>query len=455
MTELAIVVLAAGAGTRMKSARPKVLHGLAGKPMLMHVLDNARQLKPKRLIVVIAPGQDDVAALAAPAIVAIQAQPRGTGHAVKAARQALKGFTGDVVVIYGDTPLLRAATIRRLVNRRRSARAAVAVLGFRPQDPTPYGRFIVAGPGKLDGIVETRDASAAQRRIGLCNSGVMAIQGAALFGLLDRIGNRNAKREYYLTDLVGAARSAGKICAYIEGDAGELQGINSRAELAMVEAALQQQLRSRALEQGVTMLDPNSVFLSHDTKFGRDVSLGPSLYFGPGVRVADNVSILGYCHIEGARIGRGARIGPFARIRAASTVGAQAHIGNFVELKNTVMDEGAKANHLAYLGDATIGTAANIGAGFVAVNYDGFGKYRTQVGAGAFIGSNASLVAPVRIGAGAIVGAGSVIVRDVPAQAVALGRADQQLRFGAAPRLRARKQAQAAAAKAAAKRAAK
>jgi bifunctional UDP-N-acetylglucosamine pyrophosphorylase/glucosamine-1-phosphate N-acetyltransferase len=440
-----VVILAAGAGTRMRSALPKVLHPVAGRPMVAHVVATAEALKPARLVVVVGPGQEDVAAAVAPHPIAIQAQPRGTGDAVKAARAHLKDV-GEVLVLYGDTPLLTAATLRRLLAARRRRKAAVAVLGFRPADPSPYGRFVTDG-GLLQRIVESKDASAEERKIGLCNAGVMAIDGGLALKLLDRLRNDNAKREYYLTDLVMLARKAGRDCGFIEGEAAELQGINSRAELAMVEAAMQTRLRLAAMENGATLQDPATVYFSADTRLGRDVTIGPNVLFGAGVVIADNVTIRGFCHIEGARIAAGAIVGPFARLRPGTTLGENVHIGNFVEVKASALGKGAKANHLAYVGDASVGAKVNIGAGVITVNYDGFGKYRTEIGDGAFVGSNASLIAPVKIGTGAIVGAGSVIARDVPRETVALERTAQSMREGGAPRLRARNKARAEAAK--------
>jgi bifunctional UDP-N-acetylglucosamine pyrophosphorylase/glucosamine-1-phosphate N-acetyltransferase len=442
---LTVVILAAGAGTRMRSALPKVLHGVAGRPMVAHVVATAAALKPARLVVVVGPGQEAVAAAVAPHATAVQAQPRGTGDAVKAARAHLKD-AGEVLVLYGDTPILTAATLRRLLTARRRRKAAVAVLGFRPADPSPYGRFVTEG-GSLLRIVESREAGAAERKIGLCNAGVMAIEGSLALKLLDRLRNDNSKREYYLTDLVALARKAGHDCAFVEGEVDELQGINSRAELAMAEAAMQKRLRLAAMENGATLQDPESVYFSSDTRLGRDVTVGPNVTFGPGVSVADNVTIRGFCHIEGARIAVGAIVGPFARLRPGTVLGEDVHVGNFVEVKASTLGKGAKANHLAYVGDATVGARVNVGAGVITVNYDGFGKYRTEIGDNVFVGSNASLIAPVKVGAGAIVGAGSVIARDVPAETVAVERSAQSMREGAAPRLRARNKARAEAAK--------
>jgi bifunctional UDP-N-acetylglucosamine pyrophosphorylase / glucosamine-1-phosphate N-acetyltransferase len=443
---IAVVVLAAGAGTRMKSAIPKVLHPLAGWPMLRHVLENVSRLRPAQVVGVVAPGAKDVAAAFAPHPTAVQRRPHGTGDATKAALGALRGHRGPVLVVYADAPLLTTATLQRLVAACRKAKAAVGVLGFIAHDPTPYGRLIMHR-GALEKIVESRDADESEKAVDFCNSGVMCLDGALIAALLGAIRNDNVKSEFYLTDVVAIARAAGHTAIAVEGEEAEFQGINSRAELAVAERTLQQRLRAAAFEAGVSMTDPDTVWLSADTRLSADVTIGPNVRFGPGVTLASNVEIMAFCDIEGVRIGRGARIGPFARIRPGSDVAEDVHIGNFVELKATRMARGAKANHLAYLGDSDIGAASNIGAGTIAVNYDGYGKHRTVVGAEAFIGSNSSLVAPVRIGRGANVTAGSVITGDVPAGAMAFGRARQVTKKGRAAPLRAKLKARAAAAK--------
>jgi len=445
-TSLAVVVLAAGAGTRMKSALPKVLHPLAGWPMIRHVLGNVGKLRPACVIGVIAPGSKAVAQAFSPHPTVIQAKPLGTGHAAKAALTALKGHVGPVLVVFGDAPLVTAVSMKRLVAACARKKASVGVLGFRARDPSPYGRLVVGSDGGLEKIVESRDCSNEESRIDLCNSGVMCIDGTRLAGLLGALCNANAKREFYLTEVVALARAEGLHAIAIEGDEEEFQGINSRAELAAAEGALQRRLRAAAFEAGVSMIAPDTVWLSADTRLSADVSIGPNVRIGPGVSIASDVEIKGFCDIEGARIGRGAIIGPFARIRPGSRIGENAHIGNFVELKATIMGQGAKANHLAYLGDADIGAGSNIGAGTIFVNYDGFGKYRSSVGVDAFIGSNSSLVAPLRIGRGANVTAGSVITEDVPADGVAFGRARQITKGGRAAALRAKLTARAAAA---------
>jgi bifunctional UDP-N-acetylglucosamine pyrophosphorylase/glucosamine-1-phosphate N-acetyltransferase len=448
---IAVVVLAAGAGTRMKSALPKVLHPLAGWPMVRHVLENAERLKPSRIVGVVSPGAREVAAAFAPHPTVVQRKPRGTGDAAKAALPALRGHRGPVLVVFGDAPLITTVTLRRLVEACREAKAAVGVLGFVARDPTPYGRLITRR-GMLEKIVESRDADETEKVVDFCNSGVMCLDGALIGSLLGAIRNDNVKSEFYITDVVGIARAAGHAAIAVEGDEAEFRGINSRGELAIAEKAIQQRLRAAALEAGVSMVDPDTVWLAADTRFEADVSLGPNVRFGTGVSVGSGTEILAFCDIEGVRIGRGARIGPFSRIRPGSDVADEVHIGNFVELKATRMGRGAKANHLAYLGDTDIGQASNIGAGTIAVNYDGYGKSRTVIGADAFVGSNSSLIAPVRIGRGANVTAGSVITDDVPAGALAFGRARQVTKKGRAAALRAKLKSRAAAAKRAKKK---
>jgi bifunctional UDP-N-acetylglucosamine pyrophosphorylase/glucosamine-1-phosphate N-acetyltransferase len=448
---VAVVVLAAGAGTRMKSAVPKVLHPLAGWPMVRHVLDNVARLKPARVVGVVAPGARDVAAAFAPHPTAVQKKPLGTGDATKAALGALKGHTGPVLVVYADAPLITTETLKFLVDACRREKAAVGVLGFVASDPSPYGRLIVQ-EGMLEKIVESHETDTAEKAVDLCNSGVMCLDGALIADILGAIRNDNKKGEFYLTDAVGVARAAGHRAIAVEGDEEEFQGVNSRLELSVAERVLQWRLRVKAMLGGVTMTDPDTVWLAADTKLANDVTIGPNVRFGPGVSVASNVEIKGFCDIEGARIGKGAIIGPFARIRPGSDVAEDVHIGNFVELKATKMGRGAKANHLAYLGDSDIGAASNIGAGTIAVNYDGYGKHRTVIGADVFIGSNSALVAPLRIGKGANVTAGSVITEDVPADALVFGRARQVTKKGRASLLRAKLKARAAAAKRAKKK---
>jgi bifunctional UDP-N-acetylglucosamine pyrophosphorylase/glucosamine-1-phosphate N-acetyltransferase len=439
MNSLAVIVLAAGDGTRMKSARPKVLHQIAHQPMLRHVLDAVAPLRPQRTLVVIGREMAAVAAAAAPAETVVQAPPLGTGHAVKTALAALGEFAGDVLVLVGDAALITTETLASLIaERRRAPQAAVAVLGMRPPDPGAYGRLVLATDGSLEAIIEAREASPGQRAITLCNSGVIVFEGRYAPDLVDAIGNKNAKREYYLTDVVAIARKRGLLCRTIEASAEELLGVNSRPELAVAEATMQQRLRAKHMAAGVTLIDPTTVYFSADTAIGRDTVIEPSVVFGPGVRVGEGVEIRAMSHITGATIGDGAIVGPFARLRPGTELGPRVHVGNFVELKAVRLGEGSKANHLTYIGDAVVGREVNIGAGTITCNYDGFLKHETRIEDGAFIGSNAALVAPVTIGANAIVGAGSVITRDVPADALALGRGEQVEKPGAARALRAR-----------------
>jgi bifunctional UDP-N-acetylglucosamine pyrophosphorylase/glucosamine-1-phosphate N-acetyltransferase len=438
---LAAVILAAGKGTRMKSVLPKVLHLVAGRPLIGHVLAALEPLQPAAEIVVVGRGMDALAEAVSPRRVVVQDPQLGTGHAVLAARGAIGEFPGDVLILYADTPLVTTATLRRLAAALHDrGEAAVAVLGFRPHDPGEYGRLVVdPTTDELLAIVEARDAPPEVRALTLCNAGAMAVAGPQLFELLGGLGNENTKREYYLTDIVAAARARGLAATVVEvEDEDEVLGVNSPAELAAAEAALQRRLRRRWMEEGVTLLDPDSVFLSVDTVLAPDVSIGPYVVFGPGVTVGEGARIHAFCHIAGATIARGASVGPFARLRPGARLGEGAHIGNFVEVKNTVLGAGAKANHLTYLGDAVVGDDANIGAGTITCNYDGFEKHETRIGAGAFIGSNTSLVAPVEIGEGAVVGAGSVITEDVSADALAVARGRQEERAGWARRRRAR-----------------
>jgi bifunctional UDP-N-acetylglucosamine pyrophosphorylase/glucosamine-1-phosphate N-acetyltransferase len=440
---LAVVVLAAGLGTRMKSALPKVMHPIAGRPMLQQVLATVGTLAPERTVVIIGEEMAAVAKAAAPHPTVVQ-QPRlGTGHAVMAARDALAGFAGTVLVCYGDTPLLTLDTLKRMLAARAADPApAVVVLGFRPDDPGAYGRLIVDATGGLQAIVEAKDATPQQLAVPLCNSGVIAVDGEVLFRLLDRTDNRNAKGEYYLTDIIALARADGLACSVVDGAAEELIGINSRADLALAERVAQQRLRAAAMAEGATLIDPDTVYFSWDTRLGRDVTVGPNVVFASGVSVGDGVEIRAFCHLEAVTVAAGAQIGPFARLRPGAAIGEGAHIGNFVEIKNATVATGAKVNHLTYIGDADIGADANIGAGTITCNYDGFFKERTVIGAGAFIGSNTSLVAPVSIGAGAITGAGSVIVRDVGDDALALTRGPHTEKPGWAAQFRARRRAE-------------
>jgi bifunctional UDP-N-acetylglucosamine pyrophosphorylase/glucosamine-1-phosphate N-acetyltransferase len=431
------IILAAGEGTRMRSKKPKVLHEVAGRAMIAHVLDTVRTLDPAETIVVLGPGMDAVATAVAPATVAIQAEARGTGHAVQAAEKALTVEADTVLVLFGDTPLVRAETLEPLLAARKGG-AGVVIAGFRPVDPSPYGRLVEDGTGGIARIVEAKDASPEEFAIPLCNGGIMAIDAAQAFDLVGRIGCDNAKGEYYLTDIVALARADGLSCTVVEMPAEDVLGVNTRAELAAAEAVMQQRLRTRAMANGATLIAPETVFLSADTSFGRDVIVEPNVVFGPGVSVGDDVRIRSFSHLDGAEIGTGAIVGPHARLRPGAVLEENVHVGNFVEVKATRIRAGAKANHLSYLGDSDIGAGSNIGAGTITCNYDGFNKHRTTIGAGTFIGSNATLVAPVSVGDGAFVAAGSVVIRDVPADALTIGRGAQVDKPGRAVELRAK-----------------
>ena len=446
-SQLAVIVLAAGMGTRMKSDLPKVMHPVAGRPMVAHLMDTVSGLNPDKVVVVVGPGMDQVGQTVAPAQTVAQTERLGTGHAVMQARQALEGFTGDVLVLYGDTPLITRETLDSMLEERRGTKdPAVVVLGFKPQDPGHYGRLVVGAEG-LKAIVEWKDATGDQREIPLCNSGVLAIDGARLWALADRITNDNAKGEYYLTDLVALARADGASCSFVLGDEEELLGVNSRVELAAAEAIVQRRLRVRAMEGGATLIDPESVWFAWDTRIGRDTVVWPHVVFGPGVTVGDGVTIKGFCHFEQCSIDNSAEIGPYARLRPGAEIGQKAHIGNFVEVKKAKVEEGAKVNHLTYIGDARVGAGANVGAGTITCNYDGYNKFFTDIGQNAFIGSNSALVAPVKIGDGAVIGAGSVVTKEVSAGALAVARATQMQLPGWADRFRDRKRAEKAAKK--------
>lgn len=436
---LLVVVLAAGQGTRMKSAHPKVLHKVGGRSMLGHVLALAKDLQPESVAVVIGPGMDDVRAEtlrdAPSAEVFVQEERKGTADAVLAARSALARHKGDVIVLYADTPLLQSSTLEDL-RARLDAGAGIAVLGFEAADPMGYGRLLTDAEGWLTAIREEKDASAAESAIKLCNSGVMAFRLDDVVGVLSRIDNNNAKGEYYLTDAVAIAGGAGSKAAVLTCAEEDVLGVNSRDQLAVAEAIFQKRARLAAMREGATLTAPETVWFSYDTKIGRDVTIEPNVFFGPGCTVEDGVEILANCHFEKARIGKGARVGPFARLRPGADLGENVHVGNFVEVKNSTLGSGAKANHLSYLGDGTVGAGANIGAGTIFCNYDGFFKHRTEIGERAFVGSNTSLVAPVKIGAGAYIGSGSVITKDVAADALALERSTQDDRPGWAAKFR-------------------
>lgn len=436
---VAAIILAAGKGTRMKSDLHKVLHPIAGKPMLLHLLASVDALDPAHKVVVVGSGKEQLeAALGGTGcLLAVQEPQLGTGHAVQQAQGALAGFDGDVLILYGDVPLVSAETMKRMLDRLNEAdKPAAVVLGFRPEDPGAYGRIVSADRRTIARMVEFKDASEAERAIDLCNSGLMAVRAGDLFALLAAVGNDNAAREYYLPDIVMIAAKQGRASAVIETGADEVTGVNSRAELAAMEAQWQTRRRRQAMDDGATLIAPETVWFAHDTIIGRDVVIEPNVFFGPGVSIADAATIHGFCHIEGATIGVCARIGPFARLRPGAVLEQNAKVGNFVEMKKARLGKGAKANHLTYLGDADVGAGANIGAGTITCNYDGFLKYRTEIGADAFIGSNSALVAPVTIGDGAIVAAGSVVTADVHADALAIARGSQEVKPNWAKRFR-------------------
>lgn len=427
-----IVVLAAGEGVRMQSNTPKVLHRIGGAPLISHVLAAAKQTGPARIAVVVGPGRQDVAAEArrVGGEIFVQRARRGTAHALLAARKAF-AHGEDVIVVFGDTPLVRPETLRAL--RDALKHASIAVLGFRAADPTGYGRLVMEGD-RLVAIREEKDASAEERKITLCNAGAMALSGTTARDLLNRIGDDNAKGEFYLTDAVVVARSLGLVTAVREASEEEVMGVNDKKQLAEAEAALQTRLRAAALAAGATLIAPDTVFLSADTKLGRDAVIEPYVVFGPGCVVGEGARVRAFSHLEGAQLAKGASAGPFARLRPGAKLRPKARVGNFVEVKQATIEAGAKANHLAYIGDGRVGAEANIGAGTIFCNYDGKRKHRTDVGKRAFIGSNSALVAPVKVGAGAYVGSGSVITDDVPAGALALGRARQVIKRGWAKR---------------------
>ncbi|MBX3562345.1 MAG: bifunctional UDP-N-acetylglucosamine diphosphorylase/glucosamine-1-phosphate N-acetyltransferase GlmU [Sphingomonas sp.] len=437
--DFAAIVLAAGKGTRMKSDVHKVLHPIAGRAMLDHLLGVIDTLAPARKVVVVGAGREQVGGLveARGGEIAVQDQQLGTAHAVRMAQDALAGFAGDVLILYGDTPLIEAETMAHMLDRLHAPDApAVVVVGFRPEDPLRYGRILAGPDGTIEKMVEYKDATPEERAVNLCNSGMMAARAADLFPLLARVGNDNAAGEYYLPDVVMLAARDGRRSAVIEAEPWEMAGVNSRAELALVEAEWQRRRRLKAMADGVTLVAPDTVWFSHDTQVGGDTIVEPNVVFGPGVSVGEGVRIRAFSHLEGATVAPGAEIGPYARLRPGTEIGEGAKVGNFVEVKKAKLGKGAKANHLTYLGDAEIGAGANIGAGTITCNYDGFLKYRTTIGEGAFIGSNSALVAPLTIGAGAIVGAGSVITRDVAADAVAIARGEQIDKPGRAKRFR-------------------
>ncbi|WP_114964324.1 bifunctional UDP-N-acetylglucosamine diphosphorylase/glucosamine-1-phosphate N-acetyltransferase GlmU [Alkalilacustris brevis] len=437
--QTALIVLAAGQGTRMNSDLPKVLHPLAGVPLLTHALRAGAALEPARTVIVAGHGAEAVSAAAraecSEGVIVVQQEQKGTAHAVAQAAPVLEGFSGDALVLYGDTPFIRAETLEAM----RAARAEhdIVVLGFEAADPGRYGRLVMAG-ARLERIVEYKDASAVERAITLCNSGVLCADSATLMELVAAVGDDNEAGEYYLTDIVALARARGLSAGVVRCDESETLGVNSRAELAAAEAAFQARARAEAFENGVTLVAPETVHFALDSWVGRDSVIGPNVVFGPGVTVESGAEIRAFCHLEGCHISRGAVVGPFARLRPGAELAEDVRVGNFVEVKNAIIDEGAKVNHLSYIGDAHLGAGANIGAGTITCNYDGVSKHRTEIGAGAFIGSDTMLVAPVTVGEGAMTASGSVITRDVPEGALGLSRAPQENKPGFAARFFAR-----------------
>lgn len=434
--DTALIILAAGKGTRMQSDLPKVLHPIGGVPMLTHVLATARALEPARTVIVTGHGAQAVEAAAKDvdpdAQIALQTEQLGTGHAAAQAADALAGFDGLALVLFGDTPFISEDTLRAM--RDAAARHDVVVLGFEPQDPGRYGRLVMGTDG-LEKIVEFKDATDEERAITLCNGGLMACNAQRLFALLAEVKNDNASGEYYLTDLVALARARGLCATAVTCDEQETIGINTRAQLAQADGIFQARMRAEALETGVTLVAPDTVYFAQDTYIGRDTLIEPNVVFGPGVTVESGVTIRAFSHLEGCHVSRGSVIGPYARLRPGAELAEDVRIGNFVEVKNSVINPGAKVNHLSYIGDADVGACANIGAGTITCNYDGVMKHRTEIGAGAFVGSNTMLVAPVSVGRGALTGSGSVITEDVPEDAIALARAKQVNRPGMAAKL--------------------
>ncbi|MGK2285171.1 bifunctional UDP-N-acetylglucosamine diphosphorylase/glucosamine-1-phosphate N-acetyltransferase GlmU [Pedomonas sp. V897] len=439
---VAVIILAAGKGTRMKSDKHKVLHPIGGLPMVGHVLKTAKALEARRSVLVVGSLKEQVeAAFGHEAAIAVQEPQLGTAHAVQAAQGQLADFEGDILILYGDVPLIRPETLRTMLERLNTpvggTHPACVVLAFRPADPAAYGRIVTGDGGVIETMVEYKDATPEQRAINLCNSGVMAVRSERLWELLSRVDNNNAAGEYYLPDIVMLARKDGQPSVVVETGEDEVAGVNSRVELAAVEQVFQTRRRREMMLEGVTLIAPETVYFSHDTVIGRDVVIEPHVVFGPGVTVESGAVIRAFSHLEGASVARGCEVGPYARLRPGAVLKEKAKVGNFVEIKKSVLEAGAKANHLTYIGDAHVGAKANIGAGTITCNYDGYFKYQTQIGAGAFIGSNSSLVAPVTIGDGAIVGAGSVVTKDVSADALAVARGQQAEKQGWAARFRA------------------
>ncbi|AEI37621.1 bifunctional UDP-N-acetylglucosamine diphosphorylase/glucosamine-1-phosphate N-acetyltransferase GlmU [Zymomonas mobilis] len=425
------VILAAGKGTRMRSDIHKILHPLAGRPLLGWVLETIAPLEPVYTILVTGSGRNQVERYLEKMSLSVtpvtQNEQLGTAHAVNQAKSALEEFKGDIVILYGDVPLVQPKTIQHLLSRLHQAdKPKVAVLAFRPDDPRQYGRILTGENNHIVKMVEYKDANPKERQINLCNSGLLAIRSADLWPLLDRVKNNNAAGEYYLPDIVMLALVDGDVAVTVEAEAWEVTGVNNRSELAQLETVWQTRKRTRVMEEGASLVAPETVWFSYDTKIGRDVTIEPQVFFGPEVKIGDGVTIHAFSHIEGAEVAEKAEIGPFARLRPGADIAEKAKVGNFVEIKKAKVEKGAKVNHLTYIGDASIGAGANIGGGTITCNYDGFGKYRTEIGENAFIGSNSALVAPVRIGAGAIIAAGSIVTCNVPDDALAIARGRQE-----------------------------
>ena len=426
------IILAAGLGTRMNSELPKVMHKIAGRPMLLYLLDTLSELELEKVVLVLGPNMEQVIDFVADSgfkvDIVIQDKRLGTGHAVKQAKKNFSGYKGNIVVLYGDSPLIGTNTIKKMIStRNETINPALVVLGFSPNDVSGYGRLMLDKPNSVEKIVEEKDATKYELANRLCNSGIIVADGEILFDLIEELSCENSKKEFYLTDVVGIARARGRECLVVEGTETELMGINSRAELAVAETITQNYLRQIVMEKGATLIDPSSVYFCYDTIVGKDVVIGPNVFFGPKVRVSDGVEIKAFCHLEGTTINKNCTVGPFARLRPGSNISEDVHIGNFVEIKNASLGRGVKVNHLSYLGDAQIGERTNIGAGTITCNYDGYKKSGTVIGSQSFVGSNTALVAPVVVGDNAIIGAGSVITKDVQDNALSLTRAEQKI----------------------------
>ena len=436
----AFVVLAAGLGTRMKSNLPKVLHPVAGRPMIGHILDRLKEFESEQTLVIVPPDVPNICNYIAPTKTVEQKTPLGTGHALSTVRDHFIGFDGDVLVVFGDTPLLTRKTIESLlIARRQRIDPAVVVLGFRPNNPGENGRLVLDSDGALEKIVELSEASDVQKELNLCNAGIMAFDGKRLISLLNTLKNDNSKEEYFLTDMVGIALQKNWVCSYVETEnSWEVMGVNTQGELAEVEAEMQRKLRKKAMDEGVSLTDPETVWFSYDTKIGKNVTIGQNVVFGLGVTIGNNVKIKAFSHLEGAVVADKAIIGPFARLRPGTVIGKEVRVGNFVEIKAARLEEGVKASHLSYIGDSLVGSGTNFGAGVITCNYDGFNKHITEIGNDVFIGTNTALIAPVKIGKGAFIAAGSVISKDVDENSLAMSRAPQRENSGWALKYRMR-----------------